>query len=72
MEHDSDTICNWFAWNNPLRIGKGIGEIVNKRTNCGHPDYRIVNISQNIESPEDLMRLSVPQNLVKYHQLTPL
>ena len=41
MEHelDSDTNCNWYAWNNPQRLGKGTGRLRNQRTSGDHSDY---------------------------------
>ena len=35
MEHESDddTSCNWCIWNNPQRLGKGVGRVGNRWTN---------------------------------------
>ena len=51
MEHesDSDTNCNWWAWNNTQSLGKGTGRFKNERTSGNHPDYSIVKIGQNTE-----------------------
>ena len=44
------------------RIGTGTGGLRNKRTSRDHPNYRIVEIGQNIEkSPGDSRRLAVTQ-----------
>ena len=73
MEHESDgdTICNWCTRYSPQRIGTGTGELGNKRTSGDHPNYRIVEISQNTEkSPENLRRFAVTQTPVENQQLT--
>ena len=40
MEHevDGDTSCNWYAQNNPERIGKGTGKLGNKMISGDHPN----------------------------------
>ena len=49
----------------------GAGRVQNWKTDRDHPKYSIVEIGQNTEkSPGDVMRLTVPQNPVKDHQLT--
>ena len=69
-ESDGDIHCNWRAWNNPQRIGKGTGRRENKRTSGDHPDYSIIKIGQNTEkSPGDLRRLVVAQTPIENHQL---
>ena len=46
-------------------------EKINKRTSGDHPNYNIINISQNTEkSPGDLKRLAVTQTPVRNHRLT--
>ena len=72
MEHESDgdITCNWHARYCHQWIGTGTGELGNKRSRY-HPNYSIVEISQNTEkSPGDLRRLAVTQTLVRNHQLT--
>ena len=54
-EGDGNTNCNWCAWNNPQRLGKGTRRFVSKKTVGDHPDYSIIKIGQNTEkSPADL------------------
>ena len=68
MEHESksDTNCSLRTWNSPQRLGKWTERIGNKWTNRDHPDYDIVDISQNTEkSPRDQRRLAVTQTPVK-------
>ena len=68
MEHKNnrDTNGNWYIWNNPQRLEKGIGIVGNRGTNRDHPNSCIVKIDQNTEeSPEDLRSLAVTQTLVK-------
>ena len=60
MEHkgDGDTICNWYTWNDPKRIGKRTERLRNWRTSGDYPDYSITKINQNTEkSPGDLLSL---------------
>ena len=46
-------------------------EELNKITSGDHPNYCIIEISQNTEmSPRELRRLTVTQTPVKDHQLT--
>ena len=53
------------------RINKGTGGAGNKRTSGEHPNFYIIEFSQNIEkSPRDLRRLAVTQTPRKDHQLT--
>ena len=73
MEREGNvyTSCNWGTWNDPQRLGKGMEIAGNWRTSQDHPNYRILEISQNTErSPGVLRRLSVTQIPVKDHQLT--
>ena len=73
MEHESDgdTNRNWCAQYSHQRIGTGTGSLGNKRSRGDHPNYGIIEISQNSErSPRDLRRLAVTQTSVKDHQLT--
>ena len=52
-------------------LGKGRERVGNRRTNPDHPNYGIVEISQNTEkSPGDQKRIAVIQTPVKGHQLT--
>ena len=72
MEHEGegDTICGWYTWDNPQRIGKGTRRLRNKRTIRDHSDYSI-KIGQNSEkSPGDLRRFTVTQTPERNHQLT--
>ena len=58
-EGDSDTKCNWTAWNRPQRLGKGTGRVGNQKTNRDHSNYCIAEISHNTEkSPRGLRRLA--------------
>ena len=67
-EDDSDTNCNYCAWNYPQKIGKGTGRLGNKRTRPSK--YSIIKIDQNTEkSPKDFRRLAVTQSSVEDHQL---
>ena len=53
------------------KIGTETGGLGNKRTSGVHPNYRIVEIGQNIKkSPGDLRRLAITQTPVENHQLT--
>ena len=47
IESDGDTDCKWNAWYSHQRIGTGTGGLGNKRTSGDHPNYTIVEISQN-------------------------
>ena len=58
----TDTTCNWRTWNGPQRLEKGAKRVENRRTNLNHPNWSIVEISQNTEkSPGELRRLDVTQ-----------
>ena len=66
----SDTNCNWYTWNDPQRLGKGAGEVRNRRMSRDHLNYGIVEGNQNTEkSPGDSRRLAVTQIPVTDHQL---
>ena len=51
MEYESDgyTNCNWCSLYSHQRIGKMTGGLGNKRTSRDHPNFSIIEISQNIE-----------------------
>ena len=64
-EDDGDTSYSWCGWNNSQRLGKGTRRTGNQRKSKDHPDYSIVEISQNTQkSPEDLKRFAITQNPV--------
>ena len=68
MEHDGDgdASCDWCAWSNPQKIGKGTGRLGNKKTGWNYPDNNIIKISQNTDkSPKDLRRIDVNKPPVK-------
>ena len=53
----SGTNCNWQNQYSNQRIGTGTGGLGNKRTSGHHPNYSIVEISQNTKkSPGDLRK----------------
>ena len=65
MEHESDgyTNCNLCARYSHQRIGAGTGGLRNKRMSGDHPNYSIIEISQNTKkSPGDLRRFAVIQD----------
>ena len=69
-ENNGSSSCNWCAWKDPLKLVKGTGRVVNRRTSRDHTNYSIVKIDQNTEqSPGDRRRLAVSQTLVNDHQL---
>ena len=75
MEHEGDnyTDRDWFFWYSHRRIIKRTGGLGGRRTSGNHPNYYIIEISQNTEkSPGDLRRLAVTQTPVKTHQLKPM
>ena len=52
-------------------ITKGTGGLGSWRTSGGHPNYNIIENSQNTEKiPGDMRRLAVTQTPVKDHRLT--
>ena len=58
------TNCNWCILNGPKRLGKKTGEIGNQRKN--HPNYSIVEISQNPQKRlRDPRRLAVTPTPMK-------
>ena len=66
IEHENDNYSNWkwWTWNDPQKLGKGIGRVGNQRTSLDYRNYIIVEISQSIQT------LVVSQIPVKHHQLT--
>ena len=74
MDHEGngDTNCNWFAWNNFQRTGKGTGRLRNNRrtiqTTALLKSARIPRRAP--ETWVDLRRLAVTQTPVENHQLT--
>ena len=70
LEHEIDdyTNCNRCSFYSHRRIDKGTGRLGNNRTSGEHPNYYIIEISQNTEkSPRDMRRLVIPQTPVKDH-----
>ena len=56
LESDGDTNYNWYTPNGPQRIGR----VGNLGTNQDHPNYSIVEISQDSEKyPVGLRKLAV-------------
>ena len=73
MEHEGDNYTNreWCFWYSHQRIIKGTGGLGSWRMSGDHPNYSIIENSQNTEkSPGDLRRLAVTQTSVEDHQLT--
>ena len=71
MGHEGDNYTNRDRcfWYSHQRIMKRTGKLGNKRTSGDHPNYNIIENSQNIKkSPEDL-RFAVTQTPVKNQQL---
>ena len=72
MKHEGDNYTNrdWCFWYSHQRIIKVTGGLENKRTRGDHPNYYIIENSQNTEKNSgDLRRLAVTQTPVKNHQL---
>ena len=70
-ESEDNTNCNWCSWYSHQRISTRNEKLGNKRTSGDHPNYYIIENSQNTEkSPGDLRRLVVTQTPVRNHQLT--
>ena len=72
MEHESNNHTNrtWCFWYSHQRIIKGTGGLGSWRTSGDHPNYNIIENSQNTEkSPGDLGKLAVTQTPVKDNQL---
>ena len=73
VEHESDnyTSCNRYFCYSHQKIIKGTRGLGNNRTNVDHPNYYIIENSQNTEkSPGDLRRVNVTRTPAKCHQLT--
>ena len=73
LEHECDdyTNCNWCSWYSYQRIDTRTEGLGNNRTSRDHPNYCIIEISQNAEkSPGDLRRIGATQTSGKDHQLT--
>ena len=71
MEHksDGDSNCKRYTQYSHQRIDKDTGELRNKRTSEDHPNYSIVEISQNTKkSPRDL-RFAFTLTPQENHQL---
>ena len=65
---DSDTNCNWCAWNNTKNTSKGTVRPRNKRTSG---DCSIIKISPNTgKSSGDFRQLALTQTQEESHQLT--
>ena len=72
IEHEcnGNTNCLSCVQFSHQRIGAGIGGFENKKASGDHPNYNIVEISQNTKkSPGDLRRLADTQTPVENHQL---
>ena len=60
----------WCARYCHQKTGTGTGRLRNKRTSGNHPNYNIVEISQNTKkSPGGFSRLAITQIPVENHQL---
>ena len=65
-ENDDDINCDWCTWYSHQRIDIGTGGCGSKKTSGDHPNYSIVEISQNTKkNPGDLSRLAVTQTPVE-------
>ena len=65
-ESDDDTNCKCRTWYSHQRIGTGTGGLGNKKTNGDHPNYSMVDNSQNTKkSPADLRRIAITHTPVK-------
>ena len=67
VEHESNsyTNCYWCSWYSHQRIDTRIGGLGNKRKSGDHPNYCIIEISQDTEkSPGRLRRIALPQTPV--------
>ena len=71
VEHvgDNDTNCEWYAWNNPQKLRKVNGKVRNWKIYLDHPDYSIVEISQNTEKSSADLRRIFSKTLMKDHHL---
>ena len=70
MEHESEDDTDLHAGYSHQRIGTRTGGLGNKRTSGDYPNDKIVDISQNTESPGDLKRLALTQTPVENNQIT--
>ena len=70
QEGDGDTNCGWRTCDNPQRIGKGTGILINKRTSGAYLDYYWDRPEYWEEYQRDLRRLTVTQNPMRNHPLT--
>ena len=69
MEHAGDNYTNWCFWNSNKRITKETGGLGSWQTSGDHPNYSIIENSQNTDmSPGDLTRLAVTQSPLEDHQ----
>ena len=65
-EDNGDTNCNWCTRNGSKRLVRKTGGIRHQRKIRNHPDYCIIEISQNTaKSPRDLRKLTVTQTPAK-------
>ena len=55
-ESDSDTSCNWCAWNDPQRLVKGAGRVGDRGTSRDRPNYIIFKISQNTKKSPGIIK----------------
>ena len=70
-ESDGYTICDWCTWKSPQRLKKQTSRTENQRKNLDHPDYSIVEISQDPEkSLGEPRRVAVTQTPIKACQVT--
>ena len=72
MKHEGDdyTYHDWCFWYSHQRINKGTGGLGGWRMSGDHPNYYIIENSQNTEkSPGDLRRLVITETSVKDYQL---
>ena len=73
VEHESDVYinCIWYSWYSNQRIIKWTGGHRNKTASGDHPNYCIIEITQNTEKGLGDFRIyAVTQTQVKDHQLT--
>ena len=71
MEHAVDSVvsCNRCVWNGSQSLEKEVGIVGNQRTNEAYPEYKIVEIGQNVDvCPEDLRGVAIIQIPVKDRQ----
>ena len=72
VEHASedDTNCNWCSSYNHPRIGIATRGIGNMWASRDHPNYSIIEISQNTKKNFGDLKKLVTQTPVKNHRLT--